>query len=100
MDINALLALSIKNSASDLHLSAGLPPMMRIDGDIKNINEIALDDVSVKALIDSVMNDKQRVDYQSLLETDFSFSLSGTGRFRVMIFQFCMSLLSGCAPLI
>ena len=87
MDINALLALSIKNSASDLHLSAGLPPMMRIDGDIKNINEIALDDVSVKALIDSVMNDKQRVDYQSLLETDFSFSLSGTGRFRVNAFN-------------
>ena len=87
MDINELLTLSINSGASDLHLSAGLPAMMRIDGDIKNINEIGLDDASVKALIDSVMNDKQRKDYQTLLEIDFSISVLGTGRFRVNAFN-------------
>ncbi len=87
MDITELLALSINSRASDLHLSAGLPPMLRIDGDIKPINAIALDDATVKSLIDSVMNDQQRKDYQTFLETDFSFSLLGTGRFRVNVFN-------------
>ena len=86
-DIKDLLALAINNGASDLHLSAGLPPMMRIDGDIKNINEIALDDDTVKTLIDSVMNDKQRQHYQNHLESDFSFSLPSIGRFRVNAFN-------------
>ncbi len=87
MDITELLVLSINSRASDLHLSAGLPPMLRIDGDIKPINAVALNDATVKSLIDSVMNDQQRKDYQTFLETDFSFSLLGTGRFRVNVFN-------------
>ncbi len=87
MDIKELLALAINKGASDLHLSAGLPPMLRIDGDIKPLDEIALDDATVKTLIDSVMDDNQRKDYQTLLETDFSFSLPHIGRFRVNVFN-------------
>jgi pilus retraction protein PilT len=87
MDIKDLLALAINNGSSDLHLSAGLPPMMRIDGDIKHINEITLDDDTVKTLIDSVLNDKQLKDFQNRLETDFSFSLANIGRFRVNVFN-------------
>ncbi len=87
MDIKGLLALAINNGASDLHLSAGLPAMIRIDGDIKPINERVLNDAMVKTLIDSVMNNNQLKDYQTLLETDFSFSLPNIGRFRVNVFN-------------
>ena len=73
MDIAELLAFSVKNSASDLHLSAGLPPMIRVDGDIRRINVPALDHKEVHALIYDIMNDKQRRDYEEFFETDFSF---------------------------
>ena len=75
MDITELLAFSVKNKASDLHLSAGLPPMIRVDGDIRRINVPALDQKEVHSLIYDIMNDKQRRDYEEFLETDFSFEL-------------------------
>ena len=71
MDIAELLTFSVKNKASDLHLSAGLPPMIRVDGDIRRINIPALDHKEVHALIYDIMNDKQRRDYEEFLETDF-----------------------------
>jgi twitching motility protein PilT len=83
MDIAELLAFGVKNSASDLHLSAGLPPMIRVDGDMRRINVPALDHRSVHALIYDIMNDKQRKDYEEFLETDFSFEIPGVARFRV-----------------
>jgi len=87
MDIAELLAFSVKNGASDLHLSAGLPPMIRVDGDIRRINIPALDHKSVHALMYDIMNDKQRRDYEEFLETDFSFELPGVARFRVNAFN-------------
>lgn len=87
MDIAELLAFSVKNKASDLHLSAGLPPMIRVDGDIRRINIPALDHKEVHALIYDIMNDKQRRDYEEFLETDFSFALPGVARFRVNAFN-------------
>ncbi|MCD2449537.1 type IV pilus twitching motility protein PilT [Methylicorpusculum oleiharenae] len=87
MDIAELLAFSVKNNASDLHLSAGLPPMIRVDGDIRRINIPALDHKEVHALIYDIMNDKQRRDYEEFLETDFSFALPGVARFRVNAFN-------------
>jgi twitching motility protein PilT len=86
MDIAELLAFSVKNKASDLHLSAGLPPMIRVDGDIRRINVPALDHKEVHSLIYDIMNDKQRRDYEEFLETDFSFSMPGLARFRVNAF--------------
>jgi twitching motility protein PilT len=87
MDIAELLAFSVKNNASDLHLSAGLPPMIRVDGDIRRINVPALEHKEVHALVYDIMNDKQRRDYEEFLETDFSFELPGVARFRVNAFN-------------
>ncbi|MDT8406064.1 MAG: type IV pilus twitching motility protein PilT [Methylococcales bacterium] len=87
MDIAELLNFSVKNNASDLHLSAGLPPMIRVDGDIRRINVPSLEHKEVHALIYDIMNDKQRRDYEEFLETDFSFALPGVARFRVNAFN-------------
>jgi len=87
MDITELLAFSAKNGASDLHLSAGLPPMIRVDGDVRRINLPPMDHKQVHALIYDIMNDKQRKDYEEFLETDFSFEVPGIARFRVNAFN-------------
>jgi twitching motility protein PilT len=87
MDIAELLAFSVKHNASDLHLSAGLPPMIRVDGDIRRINVPALEHKVVHALVYDIMNDKQRKDFEELLETDFSFEIPGLARFRVNAFN-------------
>ena len=87
MDITELLAFSAKQGASDLHLSAGLPPMIRVDGDVRRINLPALDARDVQALIYDIMNDKQRQDFEEYLETDFSFEVPGVARFRVNVFN-------------
>ncbi len=87
MDITELLAFSAKQGASDLHLSAGLPPMIRVDGDIRRINLPAMEHKDVHSLIYEIMNDKQRRDYEEFLETDFSFEVPGVARFRVNAFN-------------
>jgi twitching motility protein PilT len=87
MDITELLAFSAKNGASDLHLSAGLPPMIRVDGDVRRINLPPLPHKEVHALIYDIMNDKQRKDFEEFLETDFSFEVPGVARFRVNAFN-------------
>src|SRR5690606_23279709 len=87
MDIAELLAFSVKNKASDLHLSAGLPPMIRVDGDVRRINLPELDHKQVHTLIYDIMSDKQRRDYEEFLEVDFSFEIPGLARFRVNAFN-------------
>ncbi|MCC7413444.1 MAG: type IV pilus twitching motility protein PilT [Gammaproteobacteria bacterium] len=87
MDIGELLAFSVKNNASDLHLSAGLPPMIRVDGDVRRINVPPMDHKSVHDLVYDIMNDKQRKDYEEFLECDFSFEVPGLARFRVNAFN-------------
>jgi len=87
MDISDLLAFSTKNNASDLHLSAGLPPMIRVDGDIRRINMPELEHKDVHAMIYDIMSDKQRRDFEEFLEVDFSFELPGVARFRVNAFN-------------
>jgi len=87
MDIAELLAFSVKNKASDLHISAGLPPMIRVDGDIRRINIPAMEHKTVHALIYDIMSDKQRRDYEEFFEVDFSFEIPGLARFRVNAFN-------------
>lgn len=87
MDITELLAFSAKQGASDLHLSSGMPPMIRVDGDVRRINLPAMDHKQVHALIYDIMNDKQRKDYEEFLETDFSFEVPGVARFRANAFN-------------
>jgi len=83
MDITELLAFVVKNKASDLHLSAGLPPMIRVHGDIRRINLPAMEHKDVHAMIYDIMNDGQRKHYEENLELDFSFAIPELARFRV-----------------
>ena len=87
MDITELLAFSARQNASDLHLSAGLPPMIRVDGEIRRVNVPPMDHGEVQSLIYDIMNDQQRRDYEDQLETDFSFEVPGVARFRVNAFN-------------
>ena len=87
MDIGELLAFGVKNRCSDLHLSAGLPPMIRVDGDVRRINVPAMDHKEVHDMVYDIMNDKQRKDYEEFLECDFSFEIPQLARFRVNAFN-------------
>ncbi len=86
MEISELLAFSVKNKASDLHLSAGLPPMIRVHGDVRRINLPPLDNTQTRAMIYDVMSDTQRKHYEEHLEVDFSFEMPNIARFRVNAF--------------
>jgi len=86
MDIAQLLTFSVKQGASDLHLSAGVEPMIRVDGDLKRINLPPLDHKQVHDMVYDIMNDKQRKAWDEFLETDFSFEIPGLARFRVNAF--------------
>jgi twitching motility protein PilT len=87
MDITELLAFTVTNQASDLHLSAGMPPMIRVDGDVRRLDLPALDHTQVHDMVYDIMNDRQRKDYEEFLETDFSFEIPGLARFRVNAFN-------------
>ncbi len=87
MDISDLLAFSVKNKASDLHLSAGLPPMIRVHGDVRKINVPAMDHTQVHDMVYDIMNDGQRKVYEETLECDFSFEIPNLARFRVNAFN-------------
>lgn len=87
MEITELLAFSVKNKASDLHLSAGVPPMIRVDGELRRVNLPALSPTDVENLIYEVMNDLQRKQFEEFLEFDFSFEIKDLSRFRVNVFN-------------
>ncbi|HSH72150.1 MAG TPA: type IV pilus twitching motility protein PilT [Methylophilaceae bacterium] len=87
MDISDLLAFSVKNKASDLHLSAGLPPMIRVHGDVRKINLPSMDHSQVHDMVYDIMNDGQRKIYEETLECDFSFEIPNLARFRVNAFN-------------
>ncbi|MEO8100957.1 MAG: type IV pilus twitching motility protein PilT [Betaproteobacteria bacterium] len=87
MEIAELLAFGVKNKASDLHLSAGLPPMIRVHGDVRRINVPALEHDDVHGMIYDIMNDGQRKHYEENLECDFSFEIPNLARFRVNAFN-------------
>ena len=87
MDITELLAFSVKNKASDLHLSAGLPPMIRVHGDVRRINLPAMEHKDVHSMVYDIMNDGQRKIYEETLECDFSFEIPNLARFRVNAFN-------------
>lgn len=86
MDITELLAFAAKQGASDIHLSGGLPPMIRVDGDVRKIKLPALSHKEVHALVYDIMSDSQRKSYEEQLESDFSFEVPGVSRFRVNVF--------------
>jgi twitching motility protein PilT len=87
MDITELLAFSVQHQASDLHLSSGVSPMIRVDGDVRRVNIPALEAKDVNNLVYDIMNDNQRKDYEQNLEVDFSFEVPNLARFRVNAFN-------------
>ncbi len=87
MDINELLAFSVQNGASDLHLTSGLPPIIRVDGEMRRLNVDELTHKNVHSLIYDIMNDRQRKEYEENLEVDFSFEIPELSRFRVNAFN-------------
>ena len=87
MDITQLLAFSVKNKASDLHLSSGLPPMLRVHGDVKRINLPVMEHKEVHAMVYDIMSDTQRKQFEEHFECDFSFEVNGLARFRVNAFN-------------
>jgi twitching motility protein PilT len=87
MDITELLAFSVQHDASDLHLSTGSPPLIRVDGDVRKLNIPAFDAKDVNALVYDIMNDRQRKEYEEKLEVDFSFEVPNLARFRVNAFN-------------
>ena len=87
MDIAELLTLAFEHHASDLHLSAGAVPMIRVDGDMQKLNFPVLENTQVAHLIYHTMNAAQREDYETRLELDFSYTLENGSRFRVNAFH-------------
>ncbi|HTL76562.1 MAG TPA: type IV pilus twitching motility protein PilT [Casimicrobiaceae bacterium] len=87
MDITELLAFAVKNKASDLHLSSGLPPLIRVHGDIRRINLPPMEHEDVHAMVYDIMSDQQRKMYEEFLECDFSFAVPNLARFRVNAFN-------------
>src|SRR5450830_102074 len=87
MDIPGLLAFSVKNHASDLHLSTGLPPMLRIHGDMRRINLPALQTDDLGNMLDTIMTPAQAETWQRDLECDFAIDIAGLARFRINAFH-------------
>ncbi len=87
MNIHQLLAFSVKNKASDLHLSAGLPPLLRVHGQMCRLNTEPLAHAQVGAMLADIMTETQRRHYEEALECDFSIEVPGLSRFRVNAFN-------------
>lgn len=87
MDITQLLEFSVQQGASDLHLSTGQPPIIRIDGDIQRIDAPSFGPEQLQTLIYDIMNDEQRRGFEANLESDFSFELPSIARFRANVFM-------------
>jgi twitching motility protein PilT len=87
MDITEILTLSAQQGASDLHISAGLPPVIRIDGALHRTDLPSLEPHQVDSLIYQIMNNKQRKDFEQFIDIDFSFAVPDVARFRVNVFH-------------
>ncbi|MEM7618746.1 MAG: type IV pilus twitching motility protein PilT [Pseudomonadota bacterium] len=83
MDLTQLLAFTMQNKASDLHLSATNPPMIRVDGRLKRVKAEALSSDDVRQMLYSVMSEEQRAVYEKDLEIDLAISFGEKARFRV-----------------
>ncbi|MGH1377615.1 MAG: type IV pilus twitching motility protein PilT [Alphaproteobacteria bacterium] len=83
MDLTQLLAFTMQNDASDLHLSAGSPPIIRVSGEMKRVKSDALGSDDIRTMLYSVMTEEQRAEYEKNMELDFAIALGEKARFRV-----------------
>ncbi|MRJ44733.1 type IV pilus twitching motility protein PilT [Idiomarina loihiensis] len=86
MNVNELLAFSVKQNASDLHLSSGSVPMIRVDGDIRPLNQPEHQPDELKDMLFEVMTKGQWQEFEEKFECDFSFEIEGVARFRANVF--------------
>ncbi|RXS42369.1 type IV pilus twitching motility protein PilT [Idiomarina sp. 29L] len=86
MNVSELLAFSVKQNASDLHLSSGSPPMIRVDGDIRPLNQPKHSAEELKSDLFAIMTESQQDEFNSRFECDFSFEIDGVARFRANVF--------------
>jgi len=86
VDIEPLLKLMVHKKASDLFITAGMPPCLKIHGRIHPVSETALTPDQARETVLSVMNDRQRREFEETKECNFAISASGIGRFRVSAF--------------
>jgi twitching motility protein PilT len=87
MDITELLAFTIQQKASDLHLTGAMPPVFRVSGELKPLKSEPLSGDQVKAMIYAIMTDEQRALYEAEKELDFAISFGDSARFRVNAFN-------------
>jgi twitching motility protein PilT len=88
MQLNKVFDIVIKNNASDLHLSAGMPPILRIDGDLIPIQDMpVINAYTAKTLIYSLMDKTQQKEFEEQLELDFAIAIPNLARFRVNVFN-------------
>ncbi|MBI5345440.1 MAG: type IV pilus twitching motility protein PilT [Deltaproteobacteria bacterium] len=88
MDLTSVLNIAVKGKASDVHMKAGVPPILRINGalvPVKNHDRLAPDEISRSAM--RMMNDSQKETFKTFHQVDMAYSIPGLGRFRVNIFQ-------------
>lgn len=83
MDLTQLLAFTMQNNASDLHLSAGSPPIIRVSGGMKRVKADPLGSDDIRTMLYSVMTEEQRAEYEKNMELDFAIALGEKARFRV-----------------
>ena len=87
MEITELLKFAVRNKASDLHLSAGMPPLIRVHGNVRRLNVDPLPHAKVHEMVHSVMTDAQKKVFDEHQDCDFSFEIDGLSRFRVNAFR-------------
>jgi len=86
IDLHKILEEMFEKSASDLHLSVGSAPHIRVDGNLLPLGDEKLTEITAKNLIYSVLTNEQRARFEREKELDFAFSREGLGRFRVNVF--------------
>ena len=88
MNLNDILAMALKSSTSDIHLKAGLPPVFRIDGNLRPLPKAPrLTAEAVRSMCEAIMNDRQRTKFEEANEIDLAYGVPGLGRFRANVFM-------------
>lgn len=87
MDLQSLIINAADRGASDLHVAAGVPPLVRVDGDLQSLDQGAIAAEDLEPAILDLMDEPQRADYRDHREVDFALQVTGAGRFRVNVYE-------------
>ncbi len=88
MTLNDILGMALKSNTSDIHLKAGLPPVFRIDGNLRPLPKAPrLTADAVRNMCEAIMNDRQKAKFEEMNEVDLAYGVPGLGRFRANVFM-------------